>query len=95
MSNVIKKIIFILCLIGILIIWVFSLLHFKKKDDEEKEVRIKTEIIENIKDSLAKAIVTKDSNIVKLTIKYNDEKEKAIQLTDSAAIELFKQLCNE
>lgn len=51
--------------------------------------------VECTKDSLAKEINIADSNIVKITIKYNDEKVKVIQLSDSDTVELFKQLCSE
>lgn len=63
------------------------------KDNEIKQY--KTEMFDSVKDSIAKAIIVRDSNIVEFTIKYDEEKQKAVQLSDSAAIELFKQLCNE
>jgi len=63
--------------------------------NKETVDNIKLETIESVKDSLAKAIAIKDSNIVKFTIQYNEEKQKTVELSDSAAIELFRQLCNE
>lgn len=71
----------------------FCVLSCERSKEEVSNIKLET--IESVKDSLAKAIAIKDSNIVKFTIQYNEEKQKTVELSDSAAIELFKQLCNE
>jgi len=82
----------LILIVFVVIIMVYIISDFVSINKENQDF---IDFTETLKDSLAKSIIESDSNIIKINIKYGIEKQKAINLSDSAAIELFKQLCTE
>jgi len=82
----------LILIVFVVIIMVYIISDFVSINKENQDF---IDFTETLKDSLAKSIIESDSNIIKINIKYGIEKQKAINLSDSAAIELFKQLCAE
>lgn len=85
----------LIIILFIIVFVIVKLMDVEKQSNNDKYYKQDTLINTIVIDSIKYNIKVKDSIIIKERIQYEDKVKEIENYTDSASVELFKQLCTE